>query len=160
MAHLPNGELVPVGGGDSIPLIRETLTVGRLESCDICLRLPNVSKTHCKFSFINGFWWLEDLGSTNGVKVNGTRITNRRVLHPDDIITLAKRTWRVQYDMPVGTQAMEEVLEDNPLSIPLLERAGLTRPRDKQPPPRSKPLSPPQKNRGNWMRVMDREEDD
>src|SRR6266446_5840020 len=70
MSSGPNGELVPVGGGDSIPLIRETLTLGRRESCDICLRVPNVSGLHCELSFRDGVWWLRDLGSTNGVKVN------------------------------------------------------------------------------------------
>ncbi len=34
------GELVPDGGGDPIPLLREKLTVGRRESCDIVLRFP------------------------------------------------------------------------------------------------------------------------
>ena len=38
-----NGELVPVGGGDPIPLIRPILTLGRRESCDICISFPNIS---------------------------------------------------------------------------------------------------------------------
>ena len=31
------GELVPVGGGDSIPLLQKKLRVGRREGCDIIL---------------------------------------------------------------------------------------------------------------------------
>jgi adenylate cyclase len=41
------GELVPVGGGDNIPLLKPNLIVGRRESCDIVLRFANVSGQHC-----------------------------------------------------------------------------------------------------------------
>src|SRR5262245_53444014 len=62
-----NGELVPVGGGDNIPLIRETLTIGRRESCDIRLPFPNLSQLHCELSFKDGYWYIRDLNSTNGI---------------------------------------------------------------------------------------------
>jgi len=34
------GELIPLGGGDPIPLLKKNLMVGRRESCDVVLRLP------------------------------------------------------------------------------------------------------------------------
>jgi adenylate cyclase len=128
MSLTPNGELVPVGGGDSIPLIREKLSIGRRESCDICLRLPNISGMHCELNFRNGFWYIRDLGSTNGVKVNGMRV-DKKLLHPGDSITIAKRTYTIEYTPPAGQRAMEELMEDDILSVPLLEKAGLVRPR-------------------------------
>jgi adenylate cyclase len=135
MSLAPNGELVPVGGGDSIPLIREILTIGRRESCDICLHLPNVSGLHCELSFRDGFWWIRDLGSTNGIKVNGMRV-DKKLLHPGDTITIAKRNFTVEYTQPVGQRAIEELLEDDILSQPLLEKAGLVRPRHERRPER------------------------
>src|SRR5438876_800168 len=36
------GELVPVGGGDAITLVRPVMTIGRRESNDICLKVANV----------------------------------------------------------------------------------------------------------------------
>jgi adenylate cyclase len=125
-----NGELIPVGGGDPIPLIRERLSVGRRESCDICLRLPNVSGLHCEFSFRKGFWWIRDLGSTNGVKVNGMRVLEK-LLHPDDTITIARRNYMIDYTPPVGQRALEEILEEEEdiMGQSLLEKAGLVRPR-------------------------------
>lgn len=128
MAYKPGGELVPVGGGDPIPLIREDLTVGRLESCDVCLRLPNVSKTHCRFTFANGYWWVQDMGSTNGTKVNGTRIAGKKMLMPSDTVTIAKRTWTVTYTPPSDRPAIEEAVEEESiLSQSLMERAGLVK---------------------------------
>ena len=39
-----NGELIPVGGGDNIPLLRSPLTIGRRESCDVCLWLADTAE--------------------------------------------------------------------------------------------------------------------
>ena len=131
MSFKPNGELVPEGGGDNIPLIRENLTVGRRESCDIRLPFPNVSGMHCELAFKDGFWWIKDLGSTNGIKVNGVRVP-RKLLHPGEKITIAKKTYTIEYQPPVGKRAMEELMEEmedeDILSQPLLERAGLMKP--------------------------------
>ncbi len=128
MSTEPKGELIPIGGGDSIPLIRETLTVGRRESCDICLRLPNVSGLHCELSFRDGCWWIRDLNSTNGIKVNGVRVP-KKFLQPGDTITIAKRTYTIEYTPQMGKRVMEEMMEDDPMSQSLLEKAGLVRPR-------------------------------
>jgi pSer/pThr/pTyr-binding forkhead associated (FHA) protein len=128
MALKVNGELVPIGGGDSIPLIRELLTVGRRESCDVCMRFPNISGLHCQLIFRNGYWYVRDLNSTNGVKVNGTRV-QEKVLHPRDEVTIGKRKYTIQYDMPTGQSMLEEAEEEDILSQSLLEKAGLEQPR-------------------------------
>lgn len=128
MSLEPNGELVPAGGGDSIPLIREVLTIGRRESCDIPLRLPNVSGKHCELIFHEGFWWIRDLNSTNGIKVNGMRVP-KKLLQPGDTITIARRHFTIDYNPPTNKRAMEEMMEDDPMAQSLLEKAGLVRPR-------------------------------
>jgi adenylate cyclase len=122
-----NGELVPVGGGDSIPLLRAAMTAGRRESCDICLRFPNISGVHCEFSFRDGYWYVRDLNSTNGVRVNGVRVA-RKLLLPGDEVAIASRTYTIQYTPPVGKRPADEDEEDI-LSQSLLERAGLVKPR-------------------------------
>ena len=127
MANQVHGELVPAGGGDTIPMIREILTVGRRESCDVCMRFPNISGLHCQLMFRNGYWYVRDLNSTNGVKVNGLRI-QEKVLHPKDEISIGKRKYTIFYEMPAGQSALEE-LEEDVLGQSLLEKAGLERPR-------------------------------
>src|SRR5262245_55271574 len=146
MSFVANGELIPVGGGDTIPLIRPVLTIGRRESCDICVRQPNVSGLHCELTFRDGHWLLKDLGSTNGVKVNGIRVP-KKVLHPGDVITIAKRNYTIEYTPVVGKHALEEMLEDEDImSQGLLEKAGLVhrrtpprRPTPKNLPPHEEP---------------------
>jgi adenylate cyclase len=124
------GELVPVGGGDAIPLIRDTLVLGRRESCDIPLRFPNVSGLHCELSFRDGYWYIRDLNSTNGIKVNGTRV-QFKLLHPNDEITIAKRRFQIRYDLQAGRRALEEIEEDI-MDQSLLEKAGLEKPKPRR----------------------------
>ncbi len=122
-----NGELVPVGGGDAIPLNRKILSVGRRSSCDIQLDFPNVSGKHCEFSFRNGFWYIRDLGSTNGIKINGER-TMQSGLRPGDRITIAKRDYVINYNLtPAAEAALEALLSEDEdlLSESLMEKAGL-----------------------------------
>src|SRR5438067_8058417 len=123
-----HGELIPVGGGDPIPLQREHLIIGRRESCDIPLRFPNVSGIHCELTFRNGYWHIRDKGSTNGIKVNGTRV-QEKYLHPGDDITIAKRSFKISYELQAGRQALEDMMdEEDVMNVPLMERAGLVRP--------------------------------
>jgi predicted component of type VI protein secretion system len=126
MAIQPNGELVPVGGGDTIPLLRSRLTLGRRESCDVCLRFPNVSGQHCELQFNEGVWHIRDLGSTNGTKVNGQRVQTRP-LRPGDEITIAKRRYTIQYTLAAGHLAFQNLIQED-ISQSLLEKAGLERP--------------------------------
>ena len=88
-----NRQLVPVEGGAPIPLIRARISIGSLESCDICLKLPDVSGKHCELTYIDEHWLICDLGTTNGIKINGNRITEAQVLRSGDEITIAERSY-------------------------------------------------------------------
>jgi adenylate cyclase len=133
MSEPINGELVPVGGGDNIPLVRDSLTIGRRESCDICLKFPNISGTHCQLRFKDGYWYIRDMGSTNGTRVNGVRVMEK-MLHPDDEVTIGKRRYVIVYQLPVNQRmALDESLEEDVFGESLLRRAGLEKPEKKRP---------------------------
>jgi adenylate cyclase len=123
------GELLPLGGGDPVPLLKKALLVGRRESCDIVLRFANVSAHHCQLSCQGGYWYVKDLNSKNGTKVNGQRVTQKR-LAPGDILSVAKHKYEVAYSPfelgAVGPPPAED-LPDDVMSQSLLERAGLER---------------------------------
>jgi pSer/pThr/pTyr-binding forkhead associated (FHA) protein len=120
----PHGELVPIGGGDSIPLTRSMLSLGRRRSCDIFLDFPNVSSVHCELQYKEGYWYIQDKNSTNGTKVNNLRVATRKLLIPGDEIGIAKRRFTIKYTMP-SDKRLEDFMDDDILSKPLLERAGL-----------------------------------
>ncbi len=121
------GELIPVGGGDPIPLLKKTLLVGRRESCDIVLRFPNVSAHHCQLTLNAGYWYVRDMQSRNGVKVNNIRVTEKRI-DPGDNISVAKHSYEMQYSPAdlgaVGPPPTEDLSSDI-FSRSLLDRAGL-----------------------------------
>lgn len=131
MAIDHHGELVPVGGGDPITLVRPLLTIGRRNSCDICLQFPNISGKHCQLELRDGYWLVRDLGSTNGIKVNGQRVLNRP-LRPGDEVQIGKRRYTIQYTPPAhALAALESVLTESEdiTSMTLLEKAGLEKTR-------------------------------
>ncbi len=105
------------------------MKIGRRDSCDICLRFPNISSMHCELSFKDGYWVVRDLNSTNGIKVNGERM-RYRPLRPGDRLTIGKRDYTIQYEMnSIGQSALEAVLsaEESVYNQSLMERAGLTK---------------------------------
>ena len=139
-----NGQLVPVGGGDAIPLVRSPLVLGRRESCDICLRFPNISGRHCELFFKDGFWQIRDLRSTNGLKINGERLPmgGKKILAPEDTITIAKRDYKIAYEPADRLSRIEELMEEEEediMGVPLLEKAGLEHPHDPRNGPRKRP---------------------
>ncbi len=63
--------------------------VGRSRECDVVLADANVSRRHAEVRpGAAGTWTIADLGSTNGVLVNGHRIDGIEPLHPGDRIAL------------------------------------------------------------------------
>jgi adenylate cyclase len=62
---------------------------------------PTVSSRHCELSLRDGFWFVRDLGSSNGTRVNGTACQSQWLL-PNDILTLAKYRYMLLYTPPAG----------------------------------------------------------
>jgi adenylate cyclase len=128
------GELMPLGGGDPIPLLKKTLIIGRRDNCDIVLRFPNISARHCQLTLKSGYWYIQDLDSRNGIKVNGVRIAvGEKRVNPGDTVSIAKHQYEVHYDPAKLGAVGAPPPEDDPAQVfgsSLLERAGLTGRRD------------------------------
>jgi pSer/pThr/pTyr-binding forkhead associated (FHA) protein len=65
-----------------------TASIGRLETNDICIKEQHVSRQHAVINYRDGVFLITDLGSANGVYVNGTRITDPYPLVAGDEIRL------------------------------------------------------------------------
>jgi Protein of unknown function (DUF3662)/FHA domain len=83
----PAARALLVGEGRRNVLSGERVLLGRSRECDVMLSDPNVSRRHAEVRADGGRWVVVDLGSTNGIKVNGRRVDSAP-LEPGDRITL------------------------------------------------------------------------
>ncbi len=88
-------KLVSIDGDRSIRLKKDVIIVGRKRGvCDIYIDRSSVSKLHCMIVKTDGLLFIRDLGSTNGTKVNGQKVT-RGALLPGDELAFANAKYRV-----------------------------------------------------------------
>jgi Protein of unknown function (DUF3662)/Inner membrane component of T3SS, cytoplasmic domain len=83
----PRGRGYITADGKRHMLAGERMTIGRSRECEILIDDPNVSRRHAELRKTIEGWMIADLGSTNGVKINGKRV-HEEVLRPGDKITL------------------------------------------------------------------------
>ena len=66
--------------GERVTLDTDSLKIGRQASCRVVFNDSNVSREHAQMRRSTDGWKLLDLGSTNGTKINGVKITEEQVL--------------------------------------------------------------------------------
>ena len=84
---LPSGERFVLG--DTV------VTIGRLPECVLVLEDPNVCRHHAEIRPSGTGFVLADLGSTNGSKVNGIKVSER-VLQDGDELTFGATSFRFE----------------------------------------------------------------
>ena len=65
--------------------VREGASIGRIEGNDLILDHPSVSRRHAVMEARHLEWWIVDLRSTNGMKVNGDPVTEARLQGGDQV---------------------------------------------------------------------------
>jgi pSer/pThr/pTyr-binding forkhead associated (FHA) protein len=82
--------LEPVSGkGLKIPIDKAIIFIGRHPECDVVItRSRTISRKHCALVQINNSLVIRDLGSTNGVRVNGQRVRKETHFVPGDTLTI------------------------------------------------------------------------
>lgn len=75
--------------------LRNGAIIGRAADCDLRLDDILVSRHHARFLASRIGAGIEDLGSANGLYVNGRRRTGLSALHPGDVIQLGGTLWLV-----------------------------------------------------------------
>jgi serine/threonine-protein kinase len=83
-------------------LTRSGYSVGRGPENDLRFEAGDLSGKHCQLSYDGVNWWIVDLGSKNGVRVNGNPV-KEQILRPGDRVKLAQSvSFRIDYDSPWG----------------------------------------------------------
>lgn len=116
-----HAQLIPFDKGAPITLNTDVTVVGRKSGlCDLIVDRSSVSKLHCVLVKTDGLLFVRDLGSTNGTKVNGQRVT-RGALLPGDELAFASIRYRVHLgpdlqDSEVGAHVGTEMLSASDLA--------------------------------------------
>lgn len=90
MGFVMSLRLVPVDSGKSIKLDKPVLLVGRNPDCDVILvDSRKVSRVHCLLAVVQNRVFIRDLGSTNGVWLNGHRVEREARMRIGDELSFA-----------------------------------------------------------------------
>jgi predicted component of type VI protein secretion system len=132
-------QLVALNDGPSILLDKPILLLGRHPECDIQIDSRKISRRHCCIAQVSDYLVVRDLGSTNGVRINGIKVVEGRLSSGDEL-TIGNNRYRVSWESdanlarrapavgPVGVPNVQqrptilddEVLEncDEPVPLP------------------------------------------
>ena len=111
-------QFMPLDGGPPVEIAKEMTLIGRQEDCDLRLDHKSVSKMHCVIVKTDGLLLLRDLGSTNGTRVNGTRV-RRAALLPNDKLSVANFHYRVLFGAALeAAQSDEKTQRIDPNDLP------------------------------------------
>ncbi|MGI9006517.1 MAG: FHA domain-containing protein [Streptosporangiaceae bacterium] len=75
------------------PLADRRFTIGRALACDFTLADLSVSRWHARLNHEDEHWLLSDLGSTNGTRLNGWRVSTSVPVRPGDQVTFGSLTF-------------------------------------------------------------------
>jgi DNA-binding winged helix-turn-helix (wHTH) protein len=84
----------------SLPLTDGEHIAGRDAECSLVIDGTTVSRQHARITIARGAATIEDLGSTNGTHVNGTRISAPTRITPGDEFALGSEVLRVRRRSP------------------------------------------------------------
>jgi len=119
-----------------VPFVRQEITIGRQEGNTIRLTERNVSRHHARFLRQNGAVLLEDLGSFNGVRINGARIEGTAAVNAgdrvqigdyelaidDDSVHVSERSRSPTRELERRPEAVRQSETTRPMAIPVTER--------------------------------------
>src|SRR5256886_10119118 len=84
----------PNGVEKAYPMRSITVTIGRSDQCEIAVKDSSMSGKHAEISKVNGEIRVKDLGSANGIWLNGERVDDVE-LFDGDVLRLGQTSIRI-----------------------------------------------------------------
>lgn len=90
-------QLMALTEGPNILLDKPIMLFGRNPECDILIDSRKISRRHCCIAQVHDYLVVRDLGSTNGIRINGTR-THEGRLKAGDELTIGNHRYQVRWE--------------------------------------------------------------
>lgn len=96
------GYIVDMYDGEMYELNMWETSIGRSNSCDVVINYDTVSRFQAVIARRNDSWYIHDLRSKSGVKVNGRKIEKKQTIKDGDVLTFGSMRFRFEIaDDPV-----------------------------------------------------------
>ncbi|MBM83995.1 MAG: hypothetical protein CMJ78_25855 [Planctomycetaceae bacterium] len=107
--------LVPINDGRPIVLDKAIILVGRHPDCDVVLTSSRkISRKHCCIANVNNRFLVRDLGSMNGVWINGQRIERQSEIEFGDELSIGDIPFNlVRQELSTGRESQSEPAEED-----------------------------------------------
>jgi len=93
----PKREMHVYYGGERYTVNKERYIIGRgKQSSDLTIKDPNVSRQHAMVEYIDGRYYMVDMGSTNGVEYGGRRV-QRQPINDGDVFRVCDHELRFAF---------------------------------------------------------------
>lgn len=107
------------------PLKAERSLIGRSSRCDVCIKHPGISAEHAVIRQVSGAATVEDLGSTNGTRVNGKKLIQMHTLRHGDQIGVGRERLMYFAELDSAANFMQpESIEPFAVPAPVRERVN------------------------------------
>jgi hypothetical protein len=126
---IPPNALLILSGTKIYPISRSVINLGRRLENQIVIDDARVSRNHAQLRMVKDRFVLFDLNSTGGTYVNGIR-TNKSVLHPGDVISLAGVLLVFSQDIPIE-QEIERISTEPSFTISSEDPSAVLLPNNK-----------------------------
>jgi hypothetical protein len=81
-----------LAGGEEFLINKDNMVIGRSRTCDVVVPSAKVSRQHAGIAMQNGKFFIEDLGSANGVWRDGERINGRMEIKDGDVFSISEES--------------------------------------------------------------------
>jgi predicted component of type VI protein secretion system len=125
--------LLALTEGPNIPLDKPIVLIGRHQECDIQIPSRKISRRHCCLAQVEDHMVVRDLGSTNGVRINGVKVVEGS-LQPGDELMIGNFRYQLKWGdeseqtlaasvkhaiMPQKSMPMHKVAAEESCEIPV-----------------------------------------
>lgn len=100
-------QLVALTEGDNLSLDKPIILIGRHQECDIQIASRKISRRHCCLAQVGDHLVIRDLGSTNGIRINGVKVVEGN-LQPDDELTIGNMRYKL-----IWTAVSDKTVREN-----------------------------------------------